>query len=105
MEITLSKIWCEVLQIDKVGIYDNFFDLGGQSLMVTQVVSRIRSTLGMEIPLHVLFETTPTVEQMAAAIENYQIEQSDPEELKKLLSELESMSEDEIAAILRETVL
>lgn len=104
MEETLAQIWSEILQIDKVGIYDNFFDLGGQSLMATQIVSRIRSTLGMEIPLHVIFETTPTVEQTAIALENYQIEQSEPEELEKLLSEIESLSEEEIAAMLNDMV-
>jgi amino acid adenylation domain-containing protein len=100
MEETLAQIWCEILQIDRVGIYDNFFDLGGQSLMATQMISRIRTTLGMEIPLHVIFETTPTVEQTAIAIENYQIEQSQPEDLEKLLAEIEAMSEEEIAAML-----
>ncbi|HEX3076841.1 MAG TPA: phosphopantetheine-binding protein, partial [Lachnospiraceae bacterium] len=100
MEETLAQIWSEILQIDRVGVYDNFFDLGGQSLMATQMISRIRSTLGMEIPLHVIFETTPTVEQTAIAIENYQIEQSQPEDLEKLLAEIEAMSEEEIAAML-----
>lgn len=104
-ENTLSQIWSEILKIDNVGIYDNFFDLGGQSLMATQIVSHIRSTFGIEIPLHVLFDTAPTIEQMAAALENYQIAQSKPEELEKLLDEIESMSEDEAAAMLREIEL
>ncbi len=102
MEETIAQIWCEVLKIDRVGVCDNFFDLGGQSLMATQIVSRIRSTLGTEIPLHVLFETTPTVEQTAAAIERYQLEQYAPEELERLLAELEAISEEELAAILKE---
>lgn len=101
MEKTLTQIWSEILQIDKIGIYDNFFDLGGQSLMATQIVSRIRSNLGMEIPLHVIFDLTPTIEQMAKAIENYQLEQSEPDELERLLLEIESMSEEEIAAALQ----
>ncbi|MGN6712418.1 non-ribosomal peptide synthetase [Anaerocolumna jejuensis] len=102
MEAAIAQIWCEILKIDRVGIYDNFFDLGGQSLMATQIVSRIRSTLGMEIPLHVLFEAASTVEQTAAAIERYQLEQYEPEELEQLLSELEGLSEEELAAILKE---
>lgn len=102
MEETIAQIWCEILKIDRVGIYDNFFDLGGQSLMATQIVSRIRSTLGMEIPLHVLFEAASTVEQTAAAIERYQLEQYEPKELEQLLSELEGLSEEELAAILKE---
>ena len=102
MEKMIVEIWCEILKIDRVGIYDNFFDLGGQSLMATQMVSRIRSTLGMEIPLHILFETTPTVEQTAAAIERYQLEQYEPDDLEKLLAEIESMPQEELEAMLKE---
>ncbi|NEO47068.1 MAG: amino acid adenylation domain-containing protein, partial [Moorea sp. SIO4A3] len=52
----LAEIWAEVLGIEKVGIHDNFFDLGGHSLMATQVLSRMRQTFGMEFPLQSLFE-------------------------------------------------
>src|SRR5207247_2071433 len=57
-EQKIAEIWAEVLRRDlnTVSIDDNFFDLGGHSLMATQVVSRIRRTLSIELPLRTLFE-------------------------------------------------
>lgn len=93
MEKELSQIWAEVLKLDKVGIHDNFFELGGQSLMATQIVSRIRSVLGMEVPLHIIFSAKPTIEQTAITLEEYQLERMDSMELELLLAELENEEE------------
>ncbi|MFX3636542.1 MAG: amino acid adenylation domain-containing protein [Candidatus Pristimantibacillus sp.] len=90
LEKELSLIWSEVLKLDRVGIHDNFFELGGQSLMATQIVSRIRTFLGMEVPLHIIFSAKPTIEQTAATLEQYQLEQMDSSELELLLAELEN---------------
>lgn len=90
LEKELSLIWSEVLKLDRVGIHDNFFELGGQSLMATQIVSRIRTVLGMEVPLHIIFSAKPTIEQTAVALEQYQLEQIDSSELELLLAELEN---------------
>ena len=65
----LADIWAQVLDIPQVGLFDNFFDLGGHSLMATQVVARILDVFHIELPLWKLFET-PTVAGMAEAIEN-----------------------------------
>ncbi|WP_410771119.1 non-ribosomal peptide synthetase [Fontibacillus sp. BL9] len=92
LEKELAAIWSEVLKLDKVGIHDNFFELGGQSLMATQIVSRIRSLIGGDVPLHIIFGTKPTIEQMAATLEQYQLEQLDPAELELLLAELENQA-------------
>jgi acyl carrier protein len=54
-EDLLAGIWAEVLRIDRVGVNDNFFELGGHSLLVMQVISRIRSVFGVELPVRRIF--------------------------------------------------
>ena len=67
-EQTLADLWSEVLGLDRVGVHDNFFDLGGHSLLATQLISRIRRTFEVELPLHQLFEN-PTVAQLNGHVE------------------------------------
>jgi len=55
LEQELSRIWTDILKIKEIGIYDNFFKLGGHSLLATQVISRIRHTCMVDIPLRALF--------------------------------------------------
>jgi amino acid adenylation domain-containing protein len=68
VEAQLAQIWAEVLKLEKVGVHDNFFDLGGHSLMATQAVSRIREQLDVELPLSEMFDY-PTVAELAQKIE------------------------------------
>jgi amino acid adenylation domain-containing protein len=56
LEATLVSIFAKVLQIEKIGIEDDFFALGGHSLTATQVVSRLRATLKVELPVKAVFE-------------------------------------------------
>jgi acyl carrier protein len=67
VEESLASIWAEVLKLEKVGVDDNFFDLGGHSLKAVQVISRARKTFEVELPLRRLFET-PTIVGLADAI-------------------------------------
>jgi len=66
-EKEIAAIWQAVLRLERVGATENFFDLGGHSLLATQVVARIRTKLGGDLPLRVLFEQ-PTVEALAQAV-------------------------------------
>ncbi len=64
----IEKIWREILNLDEIGIHDNFFSLGGHSLHATRVISRIRKFLHLELPLGRLFEF-PTIAGLAAFVD------------------------------------
>lgn len=67
IEEQLALLWKEVLQIEKIGIHDRFFDLGGHSLKATQLVSRLHKTLEVKISLRDFFNA-PTIAQLAFLI-------------------------------------
>ncbi|WP_234829517.1 non-ribosomal peptide synthetase, partial [Pseudomonas savastanoi] len=56
VEICLAAIWQEVLHVQQVGLDDHFFELGGHSLLAAQVIARIKTRLGISLPLRTLFE-------------------------------------------------
>jgi len=68
LEEKLAKIWCEVLGVEKVGINDNFFDLGGHSLKATVLISKIHKELNREIRLKELFKA-PQISALSKLIE------------------------------------
>ncbi|HEX5709699.1 MAG TPA: amino acid adenylation domain-containing protein, partial [Pyrinomonadaceae bacterium] len=76
VEETVARIWREVLGIERIGINDAFFDLGGNSLQAMQIVARVRDTFEAEIPLRRLFEA-PTVAGLVNNIETYRREPHD----------------------------
>ncbi|MGH3670078.1 MAG: amino acid adenylation domain-containing protein, partial [Pseudonocardiaceae bacterium] len=67
VEKMVAEIWSQVLRVPRVGRDDNFFDLGGDSIMSIQVTSRLRAVLGVELSLRMMF-THATVRELAAAI-------------------------------------
>ena len=67
-EQQLARIWSEILGVKEIGIHDNFFDLGGHSLMATQLVSRLRSAFEVEVLLSWIFEK-PTVLEIAEQVD------------------------------------
>lgn len=67
-ESLIAKIWSQILGVEQVGVYDNFFDLGGHSLMAIQILSRLRNMANVEIPLRAMYET-PTVAKLAEEVE------------------------------------
>jgi amino acid adenylation domain-containing protein len=66
-EELMTKIWAEALKIDRVGIHDNFFDMGGHSLLAMQVISRINAEFQRTVPLQRFFEA-PTITELARVL-------------------------------------
>ena len=69
IEEMVAGAWAQLLNVDQIGIHDNFFALGGHSLLATQAVARVRQTLGVELPLRAMFEA-PTVAEFAQRVED-----------------------------------
>jgi amino acid adenylation domain-containing protein len=83
-QIAIAQVWTEVLNVESVGLHDNFFDLGGHSLLATLVLSRLRLLMGLDLPLRCCFEY-PTlvtlaefIEQMRSTLQKLQTHSSQP---------------------------
>jgi acyl carrier protein len=87
-------VWAEVLHADRVYMTDNFFELGGHSLMATQVVTRVREALGVELPLTRIFDA-PTLAQLASVVEGAQLEA-----MAALMDDLDELSDEQVLALL-----
>ena len=94
LERVLAGAWEEALGMDRVGVEDGFFDLGGHSLLATQMISWVRETFEVEVPLRELFER-PTVAALAAALK---AASPDAERTAELLLEVSELSDEEVAA-------
>jgi acyl carrier protein len=81
-ERVLSRLWGEVLGLERIGVHDNFLELGGHSLVATQLMARLRDTFGLDLPLRVLFESA-TLAELAEVVED------------TLLREIEALPESE----------
>ncbi|MFH8774940.1 amino acid adenylation domain-containing protein [Streptomyces sp. NPDC017958] len=82
-QTVVAQIWCEVLDLPRVGVHDDFFALGGHSLRAVSVTSRLRAAFDCPLQVRDLFEH-PTVERLAAEVE------------RRLLELISQMSDDEI---------
>ena len=84
--------------VERVGVEDDFFALGGHSLLATQIVAQVRSDFSINLPLHALF-SSPTVATLSRQIVEL-IGESPDGETERLLTELEGLSNEEVARLL-----
>lgn len=78
LEKSLFQIWSEVLPSQQLSIHDNFHEIGGHSLIATQIVSRIYTRLGVELPMEILFEA-PTIAELSECVEVIQGSTTSPQ--------------------------
>ncbi len=88
LEQELAAIWSEILGAEKVGIYDDFFELGGHSLLATRLISRVRETFEVDLPLSSLFEVT-TIDGLAVAILSSKTEQENADVIDDIFAEFD----------------
>jgi aryl carrier-like protein len=103
LEEELAEIWRQLLKVEKVGVYDNFFDLGGHSLLLTQLASRIRGAFHVDVQLRELFGA-PTLEENLKLIAAKQIELEDATVVAQFVEDLKNLSADEIKSLLEAEV-
>jgi acyl carrier protein len=96
----LAEVWAEFLGVEQVDIHTDFFELGGDSLAALRILSRVRDHYKINVPPTVLFATDFTVVEIAKLIEQHQIEETGVDEVAKVLEELESLSDEEVSALL-----
>jgi len=89
-EKELAAIWQELLDVERVGISDNFFQIGGHSLSAMRVVARMRSIQDLDIPVSGIFQH-PTIESLAAEVDHMRVSAHSDEELLRILDEIEAM--------------
>jgi len=102
LEQAVSDVFTEVLGVDRIGINDNFFALGGDSIRGTQVIGRLRSAMHVELPIVTLFHE-PTVARLSGYIEASE-KYIDPDAISDILAELELLSDEEAAQLLEDTL-
>lgn len=98
LEAVIARLWSDLLGVRDVGATENFFALGGQSLVAMQVVARIRDMFSAEIPVRALF-ANPTVAQFARALAAHERTPGQAERIARLVQRVEAMSLDELAAV------
>jgi acyl carrier protein len=101
VEEFLADIWKEVLGLERISVYDNFFEIGGHSLLATQLLTYVRQSLNIDIPLRDLFEK-PTLAEFAEHLQKLS-DEVDDEEAEQMLDELEQLSQEEAQKYLFES--
>ncbi|MFJ1538915.1 amino acid adenylation domain-containing protein [Micromonospora chalcea] len=95
VEEVIAGIWAETLGVDRVGVRDDFFALGGHSLLSTRMVARVREAFGVDVPLHKVF-TDPTVAGLTRALTADPAQRAVVEKTAELLIRLSDLSDDEV---------
>ncbi|SDS87827.1 non-ribosomal peptide synthetase [Microlunatus soli] len=93
VQLTIAEIWCRLLELPQVSVDQEFFAVGGNSLLATQVIADVRRVFDINLPLREWLEAS-TIEQLAAAVERRLAEGSDQDVSNAALQLLDELSAD-----------
>jgi FkbH-like protein len=99
-ERTIAAIFGEVLGIDRVGVDDNFFQIGGHSLLAMQVLFKIREAFNVELSARDLYDGAFTAAQLATKIMHLRLQTADSARIGEVLDRLNALSDEEVRALL-----
>jgi acyl carrier protein len=100
-EERLAKIWRGILDIEQIGIHDNFFDLGGHSLAATRIVAQVINAFQVDVSVNDLFDA-PTIAKMSEVVTASHIKCASAAELLQILQDIEAMTDEEAQQSIRE---
>lgn len=104
-ERRLAAIWADLLKLRSVRRSDNFFDLGGHSLVAVLLAVRAREVFGVELPIDDVYASNVTLADLAAKIDAYRMRELNPDEYARLVAEIDSLSDEEVQRLLAEEEL
>ena len=90
----ICGLWSELLGVDDIGIHDSFLELGGDSLLASRLISRMREVFQLELPIRLFFEAS-TVTELSAAVEQLRAEEEE-RELEEMMEKIQTMSEEDL---------
>jgi acyl carrier protein len=101
-EARLAAIWRDLLGIASVNRTDNFFDIGGHSLLAVLLIVRVKEAFGVELPVEDVYSPSMTLESLALKLEGYRLIGVSPDEYADLVAQIEQLSEEEARRLLEE---
>jgi acyl carrier protein len=101
VEEAVAGIWSKLLDVGRIGVKDNFFEFGGHSLLAVQLITRIRDTFQVDLPLRALLDA-PTIRQLSSVIRSNETIEGRTEKIAGILQRVESMSDEEIGKTLEQ---
>jgi amino acid adenylation domain-containing protein len=100
-EQVVAGIWREVLRAEQIGVNDHFFEIGGDSLLATRMIVRLRETFRVELPMRGLY-AEPTISSIVSSLAEAWETREVLEEVAQTVLELEGLSEEEVSALISE---
>ncbi|WP_017654082.1 non-ribosomal peptide synthetase [Fortiea contorta] len=99
IEEILVAIWLEVLNLKQIGIHDNFFEIGGNSLLAMQLINQVNAAFSTNIPLRSLFQCS-TIAEMGEIVEAHTMDKIQEDTLEQILAEVDELMDTEIEQLL-----